>query len=218
MKLLPDDRKIDLGVATEAKIVVARNEHFLMDRAVHLVTGRATFTDRFVFPNKRTALFFVAFKTSFVNILKRRGRPGPDVFAVRAVAIGAIHLPLENGMMKRLAKFHFFIQVADKTGLRIFMRIDDVADPAALLHMKARRSVTHLASLNLHFFMRNADARVGGPLEFLHLLFVAGAAGFGSHKRCALDAGNPLERKRGSLLRFIGRGGAGEDPEKKEKR
>ena len=124
MPALPSDRReIDLGMAPQTKIIVPRHEHFLINRAMHLMAGGATLAHRFMIPRKRPALIFVALEAGFVDVFERGGTPGLYLFAVWAVTVRTAHFPFENRMMIRHAELDFFIGVAGKTGRRIFSGI-----------------------------------------------------------------------------------------------
>lgn len=105
--LFADGWKIHLRVAAQAKVVVARDKHLLMNRSVYLVAGGAAFRDGFMFKNKRALLFFMTIEASFVDSLKGSRGPGTDFRAVGAVAGSAVHFAFEHGMMMRQAEFHF---------------------------------------------------------------------------------------------------------------
>ena len=67
VELFADDRKIHLRVAAQAQIIIPRHKHFCMHRAVDLVASRTPFANGFMLKDKRTALFFVAIKTGFID-------------------------------------------------------------------------------------------------------------------------------------------------------
>jgi len=51
-----EERALRLGVALEAKVVVALDEHLVVDRAVGAVTNRAAFAHGFVLEDERLGL------------------------------------------------------------------------------------------------------------------------------------------------------------------
>ena len=65
--LFADGRKIHLGVAPKAKIIIPRHKHFGVNRTMNLVTSRASFANGFVFKHKRAALLFVVIKAGFID-------------------------------------------------------------------------------------------------------------------------------------------------------
>ena len=139
---------------------------------MNFVACRTAFAQRFMFPNKRTALFLVAAEAGFVDVFHARRRPWPDLFAVRAVAVGAAHLAFQKGVVVREAKFSLFIEMARETGARIFSRIHYAADAASAAcgHMQAARSVAHLATLRLDRVTGDVDSCVSGVRKFFGLL------------------------------------------------
>ena len=66
-------RRLLLEVAFEAKIGVAGDEHLVVDSAVRVVTGGASFAHGLMLEDKRSALGGVALATGIV--LGKQGRP-----------------------------------------------------------------------------------------------------------------------------------------------
>ncbi len=128
-------------------------------------------------PHERAALVLVALEAGLVDVLQRRGGPGPDIRRVDLMTVGAAHLPFHERVMVGQAELGLLVEVAGKTGARIFPRIDDPAHPAAAAggDMEATRPMAHLAALGLGLWHR--DARVRGLLEFLVLFRVTGGTG-----------------------------------------
>jgi hypothetical protein len=85
-----------------------------------------------------------------------------NVASVRIVALHTIHLTLDYGMMLRHSKFRLCLQVALKTGDRIFSRIhNELAAPSAGLHMFAARPMARFATrLPAEFRVFDMDARM----------------------------------------------------------
>src|ERR1051325_10007818 len=86
-------RPLALQVAFQAKVVVAFDEELPIDRAVREMATGAALATRFMFENKRAALFAMTLRASLVESRHRKsaGRLH-DVMAVRIVAIHAVHL------------------------------------------------------------------------------------------------------------------------------
>src|SRR5580698_10078085 len=85
-----------LVVTAQAKILIARHEHFLIHTAVGIVTGSAAFTEGFVFEDMRTALLSVAPEAGLVRrSLRGRatldGAPFMRIMAVRATYFAFFH-------------------------------------------------------------------------------------------------------------------------------
>ena len=83
-----------LEVAFQAKILVPLREHLVIDCAVRIVAGGATFANRFVFEDVRPALGGVAFRAG-VRVGGHGERPaGCGLAFVRIVAIAAAHFSI----------------------------------------------------------------------------------------------------------------------------
>ncbi len=61
-------RKIRLGMASQAKVAVAGDEHFVLNRTVNFMACGTSIANGLMFPDKRSPLFLVALKTGFVDI------------------------------------------------------------------------------------------------------------------------------------------------------
>ncbi len=162
MVLFADCGEIYLRVAAQTKVVVAHNQHLIVDRAVHFVARRATFAQGFVLPNKRAALLLMAFEASFVDILHARRGPGAHIIPVRAVAIHTTHLAFQNRMMVRQAEFHLLVRMAGKTSFGVLPWIDNAPDAltATGSDMQTTRAVAAFASLGFDIALGDGDARM----------------------------------------------------------
>jgi len=149
-----------LKMAFETKRGVPIDEHFLVNRSMWRMTSHAALTHSLVLEHERASLGSMAFETRFVSakeshpaapefLMKSGATALNRVAFVRIVTIGAIHLVLENRMMMRQLKLRAYLQVALETGVRISMRINDVAPSTARLHVFASRAVTRFASHRL---------------------------------------------------------------------
>src|SRR3989338_10497353 len=96
-----------------------------------LVTARAPRAQGFMLEHKRPALVFMALEAGLVDPFERRRGPGPHVFAVRVVAVGAAHLAFENWVVVGQSELGFFIEMALKASAGIFLGIDDATHSLA---------------------------------------------------------------------------------------
>src|SRR2546427_10281502 len=94
-------RGLLLEMALQAKGLVARDKHALVDRTVRRVAGRASFAQGFVLEHKRAELQRVAFAAGFVFRHQRGATALDGVSFVRLVAIAAMDLPFKDRMMMR---------------------------------------------------------------------------------------------------------------------
>jgi hypothetical protein len=96
------------------------------------MAGGAAFAQGFVFENKRAALFTMTLRAGFVEARHGEAAGGfHDFVAVRVVAVHAVHLAFDDGMMLRKTEFRMDVDMALETGGRIFAGIDDESAAAA---------------------------------------------------------------------------------------
>ena len=117
-------------MALEAQIVVALDEQLRVDRAVRMVANRAAFAQCLVLEHERTGLIAMALGARLVE--PRHGQAGggfENIGAVRVVALHAIHLAFDDGMMLWETEFRVRFQVAVETRGGVCAGIDD--EPAA---------------------------------------------------------------------------------------
>lgn len=122
----PVRRVSDLRMAFQAEIRIALGEELIVDAAVRLMADHATFTHRFVFVDERTRLLAMALGAGLIQ--PRHGQTGTefqDVFAVRVMALDAIHLAFHHRMVMRQVKFGVRVLVALITGRGVFAGIQD---------------------------------------------------------------------------------------------
>lgn len=120
------DRLLALGMAFEAKVGVALDEHLGVDGTVRVVADGATFTERRMFEDEGTGLFAMALRAVFVDA--RHGQATRwfhDVHAVRVVALDAVHFSFNDRVMLRKVEFGTSFLVALKARFGIFARIDN---------------------------------------------------------------------------------------------
>jgi hypothetical protein len=127
-----DRQALHLGVAAQAKIGIAFDEHLLVDGAVRTVADDTAFAQRVVLKNKGPCLIPMALGATLV--LPRHGQPAGrfhDVHAVRVVALDAVHASFQNRMVLGKMELSLDVQVALKTSRRILAWIDNEAFAAA---------------------------------------------------------------------------------------
>lgn len=157
---------LDLGVATQAKVGIARHQHFLIDRTVRAVTGGAAFAQRFVLEDKGPRLVAVTLRATFV--LPGHGQTAgrlEDVAPVRVVTLAATHMAFENLMMLRQAEFRVNVKMALEAGRWILAGVDDESGAAAGLDMFAAGTVAGFTAGFAHLgriFKMDPGMRAGG--------------------------------------------------------
>lgn len=163
-------RALRLRVAFEAEVGVALDEQFVVNRAVRVVTHDAAFTHGLVLENKRPRLIAMAGGTGLVQLRHCQSAGGfHDVVPMRVVALDAVHLAFDDGMMMRQAEFGVRANMAAEAGFGGFAGIDDelVAALPAGLDVLAGGAVAGLATV-LGGFTGRADEdtgmRAGGKL------------------------------------------------------
>ena len=183
-------RTSHLGVAAEAEVGISCNEHLGVDRAVRGVATGAAFPKSRMFENDGLGLFPVALRARLVQ-------PGhgeasgrfEDVQAVRIVALDAIHLPLEDGVVLREGKLGMRFQMALKAGLGIPAWVDDkLAATASDRHVFAGGPVAGFATiLAVQPGVFEPQTRMGAGREDFGDVCVTILAGLVPNERCAVD-------------------------------
>ena len=157
--------RLDLCVAAQAKIRIAVDKHFLIDRTMRAMTDDAAFAHRRMREDERSGLVAMTLRTTF--ILPRHGQSArrlENVVTVRVVALHTIHMSLDDGMVMRQIKFRVDVEVALKTGRRVFARVDDKIGAAGLNVFAARPMTGFAARLANHrcIIRMNPRVRAGG--------------------------------------------------------
>lgn len=148
MVFLPDKnlprRPLHLRVTFQAKIIVALDEHLGVDRTVGAVTHGASLAQRLVLEHKRLRLVTMTIRTCLVQTPQTQAAGGfHHVRAVRVMALHAIHLPLEHGMMLWQAEFGVGVEMAIEARGRVPAGIENkLPAPAADFGMFATGAVT----------------------------------------------------------------------------
>ncbi len=178
MVLFADDWEIHLSVAAQTEIIVRGYKHFGMHRSMHLMAGRATFTESFMFKDKRAALIFMTVEAGFIDTFQCCCGPGSNIRAVGTVAGRAIHFSFEHGMVMGAIEFYFFVRMTLETSGHIRFRIQDISFSAACVHVQAGRTMAHFTRLDFHPLPGNTYPHVGRFLKLFGFPVVASAAAF----------------------------------------
>ena len=137
-----DDRILVLRMASQAKVRVAIDKHFAVDRAMRVVARGATLAHGLVLEHNRARLFTMTLGAAFVESRHRQSAGRfENVVTMRVVALNTIHFALNHGMMLGQIKFRLNFEVALKTRRRVFAGIDDESCTAAGLDVFAARAV-----------------------------------------------------------------------------
>jgi hypothetical protein len=135
-----------LEMAPEAKIGIARDEHFLIYRSVHRVTGGATFSNGFVFKDKRSCLGSMAFPAGLMFGQQGGAAPCDCRSLMGVMTIATTHLAFNNRVMVRQIKLAALIQVTFEADFWRFSRIDNGIRRATALIVNATRSMARFTS------------------------------------------------------------------------
>jgi hypothetical protein len=121
------------------------------------VTAHATFAERLVLEDERTALRGMALEAGFVlakqaqaTPLERLGEVRPSaldrVSFVRVMAIGAAYFSFEHRMVMRQIEFRADLQMTLETGRRRFSWINDLVTVATTLNVETAGTVARFAA------------------------------------------------------------------------
>lgn len=195
-------RALDLRMAAQAKIRVALDEHFLVDRAVWIMTDDAAFAQRRMFKDKRARLVAVTLRAAFILPRHRQSaRRFENIAAMWIMALHATHVAFDDRVMLRQIKFRVHVEMTLETGRWVVARIDDKFSAAPGLDVLAARPVAGFAAClagHPRIFKMNPRVRAGG--KFADDVFVAVHAGLVADE---MRAGN-FQRHH----HRVGRGGA----------
>jgi len=179
-----------LRVTFQAKVGVAFQEHFRIDRTVRRMTNRAAFAKRVMLEHNGLRLLTMALRAILVQPGHRQSAARfHDVAAVRVVALHTVHPVFYDGMMLRKVEFSVNFKVALKTGRRVFAGIDnELAASAAGLHVFAARPVARFAARHRRpFQIVLVKASVGARRKNARDVAVAIGADFVADKMRAFD-------------------------------
>ena len=159
---------LPLRMAAQAKIRITFDEHLLVDRAVWVMANTATLVHRLVLKDERARLCPVTLRAALILTRHRQTASRfENVAAVGVVAIHAIHMALNDGMMLRQRELRVSIQVALKTGLRVFVGINNQFGGTTGANVLAARAVAGFApALIAHGTVGNMQARMRAHREF----------------------------------------------------
>ena len=116
----------NLRMAAEAEIIVAHDQHFFVHRTMRLVADDATLAQGGMFEDERPGFLAMTLRAGFVLAREREAARGfHDVHAVRVMALDAIHLAFDDGMMLREVELRVRFEMALEAGLGIAAGIDD---------------------------------------------------------------------------------------------
>lgn len=196
----------NLSVAFEAEIVVPLSQQFRIDGAVDLVTGHATFPDRFMLEDVRLGLLPVTLGALLIRARHQHGLGLVNISAVRVMARGAAHFAFRHRMVELQVKLRFLVEMALKTGFHLLLRIDDeLAATTTGIHVQATGTVAGLATARASHalaFTGQFEPGMRRQLEVFGDFFMAGGALLRADK---LRAGNQRGRRDNALD-----GGAGD--------
>lgn len=155
---------LDLRVAFQAKVVIAFNQQFLVDRTMRTMASRAAFTQRRMFIDKRPCLVTMALSArSIESCHGESARRFHDIAPVRIVALHTVNAVLDDGMVVGQIKFRMGFEMTLVTTCRIFSGIDDeFASPASGRNVFAARPMARLATGHagqLHLFLVKTAVR-----------------------------------------------------------
>ena len=160
------------------------------------MAGVAIQAQGFVLEHERPALHGVTLEAGVVTAHNIGAAALHRGALVRIVAGGAAHLALEHGMMMRQTELRLHIEVALETGLRVLLRVHDLANIAAALHMQTAGPMTRLAANVLVSITGQPRMRRG--MKIAHDITVTGVAAFRADECCAGDSGRRHECARGT--------------------
>ena len=126
---------LHLRMTFEAKVRITLDQQLPIHRTVRVVTDGAAFPQCLMLKNEWPGLFTMTLRATLVESCHRQTAARfENVPPVRIMALHAIHPPFDDRMMLRQIKFSMRLQMALKTGSRIFSRIDNesTAPPAGL--------------------------------------------------------------------------------------
>jgi len=171
---------LDLGVAFETKVRVTLYQQLPIHRTMWVVTDRAAFPQCFMLKNEWAGLFPVTLGATLVEACHREAsRRFQNVAAVRVVALRAVHVAFDDGMMLRQVEFGVNVEMALEAGRRVIVRIDDELCAAAGFDVFAAGAVAGFAAgFAGHRGILKMDARVRAGGKFSDEVGMAIRAGF----------------------------------------
>lgn len=159
---------LDLCMAAQAEVGVVINEHFLINGTVGIVTDGAAFAQGFVLKDKWTGLVLVTLGAALILSSHCQAAFGfENVTAVRVVAVDAIHVTFDDRVMLRQIELALDIEMALKTAVRFFPRVDNESGAAAGTDMFAAGTMAGFAAAHAgHGRISNMQAGVRAGWKF----------------------------------------------------
>jgi len=119
-------RTLHLGMTFQAKVRITLDQKLPIHRTMRVVADSAAFPQCLMFKNEWAGLFTMTLSAALVEPCHRQTAARfENVGPVRIVTLHAIHPPFNDRMMLRQIEFSMRLQMALKTGSRIFSRIDN---------------------------------------------------------------------------------------------
>ena len=113
-------------MTAQTEVGVALNQHLAIDGSVRGVAGNATFSQRLMLEDELPGLFAVTGGTVFVQPCHREPTEWfHDVQPVWIVALDAIHLAFNDGVVLGQIELCVSLEMAFKTRGRVFAGVDD---------------------------------------------------------------------------------------------
>lgn len=177
----------DFEVAAQTEIIISRDQHLRVNRAVRIMTGGAAFTHRVVLKNKGAFLLGVAGRTGLVRGREINSAALDRVAFVWIMAIGARDLAGQHRVRMREVHLAAFVQVALKTGFRRLIRVHDRSAGATRFHVNATRPVAGFATGVAHLWPREGKPAMGRGSKVRRFLLMALHALFCPNKNRSRD-------------------------------
>lgn len=159
-------------MAAQAEIAVTGDQHLLIDRAVRIVAGDATFTHRTVFIDEGSFLLGVALRAGGVHTFEVEAGATDRIALMDFMAIGAAHLAVHDLVAVREAELRALVQVTLEASLGRLGGIDDRAATAAGGDVDTAGAVTGFATGVAELRIRNREAGVARGFKMVGLVFV----------------------------------------------
>ena len=163
-----DIRALNLGVAAETKVGVVHHEHFQIDGTVRIVADGTTLTKRFMLKNERPGLVLMTLGATF--ILSGHGEATgrfENVAAMGIMAVNAVHVALNHGVMLGEIEFGLNIQMTLETGFGIFTGVNDKLGGATGTNVLAAGAMTGFTpALAGHGHVGKMQPRMGTGRKF----------------------------------------------------
>ena len=162
--------KLHLRMASQTKLRVSLNEHFVVDGSVRLMARCASVLHPFVDKHKGARLFAMTLRTLLVLPSKAESAClFENVSPMGIMAVDAVHLSFKDGVVLRKAKLRMFLLMAVQARLRVSAGVvdkDRFATPS--LYVLATRSVARFTTayfVKVCFFLEEPRMNAAGKLS-----------------------------------------------------